>query len=221
MKTKETLIVHKVSSLYLLSSMKEDILNKASELFINQGFKSVTMDDIANELALSKKTLYQHFANKETIVAVSVDAMFEEICSKIDIICDLERDPIEEMYDIKKEILHHLKDEKSAPMHQLLKYYPKIYRSLRARQFSYMQDCVMRNVRRGLEQGVYRANINEEFVCRIYFLGVTGTKDGDLFPTTLFSPGELYETYLEYHLRGIVTPKGRKILNTIIQSNHD
>lgn len=201
--------------------MKETITDTATELFLNQGFKSVTMDDIANELAMSKKTLYQHYSNKETIVAVVVDQLFENICGVIDNICSLKSNPIKEVYEIKKQVMHHLKDEASAPMHQLQKYYPKIYNSLKARQFHYMQECVVDNIKRGLEEGLFRPNINVEFVSRIYFNGVTGIKDANVFPTTMFDPKGLFENFLEYHLRGIVTPKGRNILNNLIHSTED
>lgn len=201
--------------------MKENIIPAATELFLNQGFKSVTMDDIAQELAMSKKTLYQHYRNKETLIAVVVDNLFENICHVIDDICALKANPIEEVYEIKKQVMHHLKDEAAAPMHQLHKYYPKIYTSLKARQFHYMQDCVVANVKRGLEQELFRDNIDVDFVSRIYFNGVTGIKDSQLFPSTMFSPKDLFESFLEYHLRGIVTPKGRKILNQLIHSTQD
>jgi len=201
--------------------MKENIIHTATELFLNRGFKSVTMDDIANHLTMSKKTLYQHYSNKETIVAVVVDNLFENICRVIDSICALKKNPIEEVYEIKKTVMHHLKDEASAPMHQLQKYYPKIYTSLKARQFHYMQECVVDNIKRGLQEGLFRPNLDVEFVSRIYFNGVTGIKDSQLFPTTMFTPKKLFEHFLEYHLRGIVTPKGRKILNEIIHSTQD
>lgn len=201
--------------------MKENIIHTATELFLNQGFKSVTMDEIAQELTMSKKTLYQHYNNKETIVAVVVDQLFENICSVIDDICALKANPIKEVYEIKKQVMHHLKDEASAPMHQLQKYYPKIYNSLKARQFHYMQECVVANIKRGLDEGLFRPNINVEFVSRIYFNGVTGIKDSALFPTSMFGPKEIFENFLEYHLRGIVTPKGRTILNNLIHSTED
>lgn len=199
--------------------MKEQILETATDLFLNQGFKSITMDDIANRMAISKKTIYSHFNNKEGIVAVVVDRLYEEVTCGIDIILDHKHNPIEEIYEIKKLVMHHMRNEQSSPMYQLRKYYPRIHDSIKKRQFGYMQECVVDNLKRGLKEGLFRENIDVEFVARIYFVGVTGIKDGDLFPATMFNPNELYDTYLEYHLRGIVTPKGRKILNNIIQSN--
>ncbi|WP_298474637.1 TetR/AcrR family transcriptional regulator [uncultured Maribacter sp.] len=201
--------------------MKENILKKATEMFLTLGFKSVTMDDLANEMAISKKTIYSHFKNKTQLIEETTLDMFYSISEGIDTICSFEKDPIEELYEIKKFVLLHLKDEKSSPQYQLQKYYPKIHNSLKKKHFEVMQDCVVINIKRGIELGIYRENLNIQFVSRIYFSGVTTIKDQELFPLDLFPVKTLMDEYLEYHLRGIVTPKGRKILNKIINSNQD
>ena len=131
----------------------------------------------------------------------------------------MQKNPIEELYEIKKFVMLHLKDEKSSPQYQLQKYYPKIYQSMRQKQFEIMQDCVIENIKKGLALNIYRDNLNIDFVSRIYFSGVTSIKDQTLFPNTKFQIPALMDIYLEYHLRGIITPKGRKILNSIINSN--
>ena len=117
--------------------------------------------------------------------------------------------------------MRHLKDEKASPQYQLQKYYPRIHNSLRMKQFDLMQNCVVDNVKRGIEMGIYRPSLNIDFISRIYFTGVTSIKDHTLFPEDQFPKTQLMDDYLEYHLRGIVTPGGRKILNEIIHSNHE
>jgi len=201
--------------------MKKNIILKATELFMKLGFKSVTMDDIAKEMGISKKTIYTHFNNKETIIGVVTDHVFETMCEDIDAICDLNQNPIQELYAIKKRVMQYMQKEKASPTYQLQKYYPAIYNNIKQRQFSYMQQCVVKNLNRGLEQDLYRQNIEVQFVARIYFNGITGIKEESLFPHTMYEGETLYEMYLEYHLRGIVTPKGRNILNQMIQSNQD
>jgi len=201
--------------------MKKNIILKATELFMKLGFKSVTMDDIAKEMGISKKTIYTHFNNKETIIGVVTDHVFETVCHDIDAICDLNQNPIQELYAIKKRVMQYMQKEKASPTYQLQKYYPTIYNNIKQRQFSYMQQCVVKNLHRGLEQDLYRKNIEVQFVARIYFNGITGIKEESLFPHTMFEGETLYEMYLEYHLRGIVTPKGRNILKKLIQSNQD
>jgi len=133
--------------------MKEQILQKATELFLNQGFKSITMDDIAQEMSISKKTIYSHFGNKEAIVSATTNYLFETICGGIELICEFQKNPINELYDI---------------------------------QYDYMQNCVVDNIKRGLEQGLFRENINVDFVARIYFMGINSIKDREIFPADQF-----------------------------------
>lgn len=185
-------------------------------MFLNLGFKSVTMDDIANNLGCSKKTIYQHFGNKTKLVEATTLYMFDFISHGIDCICALNKNPIEEIYDIKQFVMDHLKDEKSSPQYQLQKYYPKIYSTLRQKQYGVMHDCVKQNLDRGIELGIYRESLNVEFITRIYFSSIMAIKDKDLFPLKHFSMNSLMENYIEYHLRGICTPKGLKILNQYI-----
>ena len=198
--------------------MKEKIVLKATELFLNLGFKSVTMDDIANEMGISKKTIYTHFSNKTELVREVTLTMFTYIINGIDGIRALEKNPIEELYEIKKFIMLQLKNEKSSPQYQLQKYYPEIHKTFKVKHFEKMFDCTMDNLQRGIKQGLYRENINIEFISRIYFIGMHGIKDDTMFPIQKFPKVQLFENYLEYHLRSIVTKEGLKTLKQFIKT---
>ena len=201
--------------------MKESILHKATDMFLELGFKSVTMDDLAQEMGISKKTIYTHFPNKAQLVKATTLHVFDSINRGMDAIIALKKNPIEELYEIKKLVMDHLKDEKSSPQYQLQKYYPTIFETLRNMEFDMMQECVVENIERGIALGIYRENLNVQFVARIYFSGAVSLGDHDLFPADMFTKPHLEDYYLEYHLPGIVTPKGRKILNRIINSNQE
>ena len=95
--------------------MKNNIIAKATELFMKLGFKSVTMDDIAKEMGISKKTIYTHFNNKQTIIGVVTDHLFETVCNDIDAICDLGQNPIHELYAIKKGSCNTCKKKRHRP----------------------------------------------------------------------------------------------------------
>jgi AcrR family transcriptional regulator len=188
--------------------MKEKILHNATEMFLNLGFKSVTMDDIAKNAGVSKKTIYAHFSNKTDLVGAVTDLLFETVCVGIDLIHEQQQNPIIELFEIKKFVLGHLKDEKSSPQYQLQKYYPKIYTTLKQKQFEEMQELIKENLDKGINQGLYRDSVDIDFIARIYFHGMIGIKDKDLFPLQNYSMNTLMNYYLEYHLRGICTQKG-------------
>ena len=198
--------------------MREKIIHKATELFLNYGFKSVTMDDIANDMGISKKTIYIYFENKNVLVEESVMHLFQTISSGIEDIRDLEQNPIEEIFEIKKFLMLNLNDEKSSPQYQLEKYYPKIFKDIKAKQFCVMEDCVTGNLERGVKMGLYRKDIDVDFISKIYFTCIMALKDKELFPLNNFSMNTLMTHYLEYHLRGICTPKGLEIVSKFINN---
>lgn len=199
--------------------MRQKIILKSAELFLTLGFKSVTMDDIANELGMSKKTIYVHFENKTKLVEAVTFSLFENICDGIDHILANSKNPIEELYDIKMFVMNYLKNEKTSPQYQLKKYYPQIFERLRIKQFEKMHESVKESLKKGIETQLFRENINIDFISRMYFNGMTGIKDVAIFPQELFTMDFLMESYLEYHLRAIITSKGMNILNNFIISN--
>lgn len=200
--------------------MKCPILTKATEMFLSLGFKSVTMDDIASEMGISKKTIYQHFSTKPELVKQATLELFESISCDIDTIRELKKDPIEELFEIKKIVSHHLKNESASSIYQLQKYYPKIHAALKKKQFEKMDDCVIKNLNEGIGLGLYRKEISVEAIGRFYFAGMTSLKDVELFPGNMFEAKELQSQYLEYHLRGICTPKGIIKLEQLLKTNN-
>lgn len=208
----------KFPDVLLAPIMKEKIIQKSAEMFITLGFKSVTMDDIAHEMGISKKTIYSHFNNKTELVKETVLKVFHTITCGIDHIISQNKNPIEELYEIKKFAMLQLKDEKASPQFQLQKYYPEIYYMMRSMKFENMNECTVSNLKRGVEQGYYRDDINIHFISRIYFLALTEINNEDLFPTQQFPKIKIMEDYLEYHLRGIVTVKGKETLNQFIKT---
>lgn len=199
--------------------MKEQILNKAAEKFLNLGVKSVTMDEIATELGISKKTIYAHYSTKTKLVEATALYVFEKISAGIEEIRKRGNDPIEEMYEIKNFACKHLKDERSSPQFQLQKYYPKVYETIMTRQQQIMEDQIKTNLKRGMADGIYRNDLPVDFTSRIYFVGMIGIKDRDIFPESSYSTAELIEKHLEYHLRAIVTDKGLAKLNNLLNTN--
>jgi len=199
--------------------MKDKIINKSNELFLNLGFKSVTMDEIANSLGISKKTLYKHFNNKTALIDAVTHHMFDTICCSIDSICDQKMNPIDEMFHIKKVVMEHLKDEKSSPIFQLQKFYPAIYASLKKKQFLMVQKTIQENLERGIASGLFRSSMDVDFISRIYFNGMIGIKDQQLFPLKKYAMNTLMNFYLEYHLRAISTLEGLTQLEHQLKNN--
>jgi len=198
--------------------MNQKIIETATEMFLTHGFKSVTMDEIASKMGISKKTIYHHFENKNDLVEATTLHLFETISSGIDQIMLLDNNPIEELFVIKDFVMKHLKDESISPIYQLQKFYPNIHKTLMLRQFEKMDYCVIDNLNKGIEQGLFRENLNLPLIGRFYFAGMTSIKDAELFNPEEFSSKLVQETYLEYHLRAICTQKGIEKLEQLLNN---
>jgi len=194
--------------------MKTKIIQKSTEMFLNLGFKSVTMDDIAEKLAISKKTIYAHFANKEALVEAASLYIFEQINDIITKIESKQLNPIEETFRIKEIVSHYLKGDKTSPEYQLKKYYPAIYAKLDIRKKEIINTCFKDNLNRGIKEGCFRKDINVDLVAKFYYICITAIKNDDLFLNE--NPNSVFQQFLEYHIRAIASEKGLKTLNAIL-----
>ena len=188
--------------------MKEEIVKEAIRLFLQYGFKSVTMDEIAQQMRISKKTIYTHFETKETLVEAAVLAYQSHIMARIKTISKQAKDPIIELYQLKKEALNHLSNEDNSPQYQLQKFYPSIYYKVRAQEFEILGSSFSNSLKKGIEMGLFRAEVDIDFVSRIYFNGIQGVTNIELFPLAQYKIDELLVLFSEYHLRAICTPLG-------------
>ena len=199
--------------------MKEKIIYKSQELFLTLGFKNVTMDDIASALGISKKTIYTHFSNKTELVSAVTFSVLEQIYLGIEQINKKAINPIEELYDIKMFLINYLKNERVSAQYQLKKYYPKIFDQLQIKKFKKMHSSVENSLKKGVELNLFRSEIDTAFISRVYFVGMTGIRDTSVFSETMFDKNYLMESYLEYHLRAIVTESGLQLLDNYIKKH--
>lgn len=197
--------------------MKSSITKSACESFLKLGFKSVTMDDIASKLAISKKTLYKYFKNKEALVKAASTEFHQEISKVICEIMQENHNAIEEIFRIKQAVNAHLMQSRTSPMFQLRKYYPNIFSELFTKQYGTFEMCVLNNLNKGIEEGLYRVEIDKENVLKFYYLLVNGVHENEIFDRRKYTAADLGEKALEYHIRAIATKKGIKELEEQIE----
>lgn len=197
--------------------MENRIINKSAEMFLKHGFKSVTMDDIALEMGISKKTIYKYFKNKKELIKIVITQLIEKISYGIDFIFEMNLNPIDKLFTIKDFVTYYLKSESSSPFYQLQKYYPVIFNSLISNQFNKVDEYVIKNLKNGIEQGLFRNDINLKLISRFYATGINGIRNAELFNPIQFNNLEVQKNFLEYHLRGICTQQGINYIETIIK----
>lgn len=185
--------------------MKDKIITKASEMFLKLGFKSITMDDIAGEMCISKKTIYKYFCNKELLVEESTAMVHKAVHQIIDSIVAQNYNAIQENFEIRKMFKEMFKSSDTSPIYQLKKHYPEIYEKVISREIDECNKCFRQNIDKGIEQGLYRKDINVDTYIKFYYTLIFSINE----TTILESEAQKLELEaLEYHTRALATEKG-------------
>ena len=193
--------------------VRDKILQMAMEILPRYGVKSVTMDDLAQRLAMSKKTIYQHFKDKSTLVVAVVDQLFLMQDAQILTIHEKRHDAIEEMYLISVFIRQLLSSMDASVMFDLKKYYPKAFDKVQCHKEDKMQSVIFDNLKEGVKQGYYRGEINIEILSRLKMIEAEWSFNPEMFPPEKFKMIDVQMELFDHFLYGILTPEGFKMLN--------
>ena len=185
--------------------MKEKIIAKATDLFLKLGFKSVTMDDIAGEMCISKKTIYKYFCNKELLIEESTNMVHKEVHQIIDSIVAKNHNAIEENFEIRKMFKEMFKAGDTSPVFQLKKHYPEIYDTVMSREINECNIVFKQNIEKGIQQGLYRKETPIDTYVDFYYTLIFSI-NGNVSSERIANELELQA--LEYHTRAMATPEG-------------
>ncbi len=195
-----------------MSDKEVQILEQVEQLFMKCGVKSLTMDDVARHLTISKKTLYQFVANKNDLVCKSIERHFQRDKEVMQEICSKAENAIEEIFLISKHVGEHLKGIHPSVLFDLQKYYPEAWKLFDQYKQGYVYNCMATNMERGIKEGYFRENLNIPIVARIYVGRIDLLFDQLLFPRSQFEISDVYLELIRYHVRGITSKKGTEYL---------
>ncbi|MFK7048405.1 MULTISPECIES: TetR/AcrR family transcriptional regulator [Flavobacterium] len=189
--------------------MKDKIISKAADMFLKLGFKSVTMDDIASEMCISKKTIYKFFSNKETLIRASTFVIHEKVHRVIDEIVAKNYNAIEENFEIRKIFKEMFQSYDNSPLYQLKKHYPEIYNQLIETEIEDCNEMFGQNIQKGIKEGLYRKEVHIPTYIQFYYTLIFSINGNTQFESDTL---KLELEALEYHTRALATSKGVKEL---------
>lgn len=203
-----------------MEEVKEKILQGADELFMRNGIKSTTMDDIASHLGISKKTIYQFFADKDEIVFVVANRHLERDKKEIEAIANNSVNVLEELILLTKQIRKMLSRVHSSVLFDLQKYHPRTWEHFLKFKETCMAESIARNLYAGIEQGFFRPDINVNVLTKLRMEEVQMAFNPQLFPTESYNLLEVQIQLFDHFVYGLLTEQGRMVWEKYKNNNN-
>lgn len=187
------------------------IQEQAKTLFRKYGFRSVSMDDIANAMGISKKTIYQYFTDKDELVTIIVEQDIletEKVCTHS---LTIAQNAIDEIFITMDNIIKHIKNMNPMVLFDLQKFHFDSYTKVVKHKNTFLLSVIKKNINRGIEEQLYREDLNVEVLsrCRLEMLFLSFNLD--VFPPNEFTLTDVTQIMMENFIFGLVTEEGYQL----------
>ncbi|PWH84980.1 TetR/AcrR family transcriptional regulator [Brumimicrobium oceani] len=195
-----------------MDKKRKEIIEKSAMIFLRHGIKSVTMDDLARELSMSKKTIYNHFKDKDELVKQIVSTLIVQN----QVACEASRlrseNAIEALMSISEFSTRLFTEIHTSVFFDLQKYYPEAWEVVREHRLKFVINQITDNIIRGQKEGIYLSELDPKIMAAIHLSTVSMLTEGKVYEVEANQFGELLEQIILFQLRGIVNDKGRELM---------
>ncbi len=200
---------------------KEKILTGSRELFQRYGIKNITMDEIAKQLGISKKTIYQEFPDKDSLVHSLMESDMDVRQKEFEAIYTQSANLVEEVFTIMKKMTEIFSTCNPVMYYDLQKHYPKTWKVFSDFKMKFILQRVEQSIEKGKKDGLVRTDINTGILSLLRIEEITMAMSGQVFPPDKFSVLEVQLALTEHFLYGICTLKGHKLINKYKKVNEE
>lgn len=200
--------------------IKDKIIKGSEELFMKYGVRSISMDDIARHLSVSKKTLYQHFTDKEEIITQVSQTHLDRTTNQMNDLREEAENAIDELAKISVCIKQNMEEMNPSLLFDLQKYHPKAWAVWMDHKSKHIYESVVRNLKQGIEDGHFRTEIKTEIIASTRLMLIEAVFDERIFPKDKFNLVEVHSEIFDHFVYGICTDKGRKLYQKY-KENHN
>lgn len=192
---------------------KDRILEKAADLFMRYGIRSITMDEIAAQLGISKKTIYQFFTDKDEMVEAVVDEEMKEnenACREFKVNAE---DAVQEIFLAMEDMQEMLKTMNPQLIYDLEKHHPGAYRRLKQYKYHFLYTMIRENLERGIKEEIYRSGLNLDITTRHRIETAFMIFNQDAFPQNKFPMNQTCQELALLYLHSIINSRGKKLID--------
>ena len=192
--------------------MENRILLKARELVVRNGARYVTMDVLANELGISKKTIYQFFEDKDALISAVIDFELDEQNLRLKKSQAIAENAVHEMFMLLEDIQTIFRNMNPLTITELAKYHVEAFMKIEHHKNVFMHGVIISNLKRGIEQGVYRKDIDPEILAAYRLQTGFIAFNPDAFPLNKHDIGKVNVQIMEHFIYGVMSPKGLELM---------
>lgn len=200
--------------------IKQNIISESIHLFMKYGLRSVSMDDLARHLGISKKTIYQHFKDKEEVIIQATKSVFDAEVKMMEEIEKGSENAVDHLYKQTLFLRERIKNTSTTTMFDMRKYYPKAWEKYVCFKQDVVYNSVINNLRRGINEGLFRNDINPEILAKLRLAQIELSFDNETFPDEKYSLIDIHEQLFEHFTHGILSEKGLELFKTYKQKNN-
>lgn len=198
---------------------KKRILTFATELFLKYGVRNVTMDDLAQQLGISKKTIYAAYSNKREIVVAVAKEFFRLEKERSEEMGKRSENAIDELIKIVAWSVSVLNRISPNLILEIRKYYPEAWKVFDSFHRGYVLDKIRQNLEQGMVEGLYRKGLHVDIIAGLRILQIEATLHSDFFPVSKYDPALVQVEVFELFMRGLVSDNGRLLLDQYLSGS--
>lgn len=190
--------------------MKERILAKARDLFMQYGIRSITMDEIASQLGISKKTIYQFFTDKDEMVEAVVANEIKENEQGCAWAEENARDAVHEIFLAMQNVMDMMKSMNPQLLYDLEKHHPIAFQKLKQHKYQFLLNKIRENLDKGIREGLYREDLDTDIACRYRIESIFMVFNQEAFPVSKYPMNRTCEELALLFLHSVCTPEGKE-----------
>jgi AcrR family transcriptional regulator len=199
---------------------KERILEKATQLFMRYGIRSITMDEIAAQLGISKKTIYQFFTDKDAMVEAVVNEEMmrnEQDCREFSLSAE---NAVHEIFQAMDGIEEMLKTMNPQLIHDLEKHHPTAFKRLKQYKHQFLYTMIMGNLERGIREDLYRTDLNTDITSRHRIETAFMPFNQEAFPNNKYPMNQTCQELAILYLHSICNAEGKKLIEKYLNERN-
>lgn len=196
-----------------MEDKKIEILERASAVYMKNGIRSVTMDDLARELGISKKTIYKYFKDKDDLVLSIIELKVEMDKALCINSTQQSENSIDDLINLSKLIIENIGNINPNVFYDMKKYHPEAWGLMSKHKWEFVLSMIRDNINRGIKEGIYRKDLKVEIIARLYVGTTEMIMSGEVFLWPEFKFENVFREMIQFQIKGMANEKGMQYFN--------